>query len=125
MKLATPITAHGETLSEITLKRPTAAQAREIGALPYRVGEDGVPQPLVAPACRYIAVCAGIPPSSVDQLDITDLNALACFVTFFLIACVALTAFMAFMAFIAFIVFMLTIAKQASNDEETQRKRGN
>lgn len=77
MKLATPITAHGETLSEITLKRPTAAQAREIGVLPYRVAEDGVPQPLIAPACRYIAVCSGIPPSSVDQLDITDLNALA------------------------------------------------
>lgn len=76
MKLSKPITAHGETIEEITLKAPTAAQAREIGSLPYRVGEDGIPQPLLAPACRYIAMCAEIPPSSVDQLDLADLNAL-------------------------------------------------
>lgn len=77
MKLTKPITAHGEERHELTLKRPTTVQAREIGVLPYRVGEDGIPQPLLAPACRYIAVCAGIPPSSVDQLELVDLNALA------------------------------------------------
>lgn len=28
-------------------------------------------------AAKYIAVCAGIPPSSVNQLDLADLNALS------------------------------------------------
>ena len=28
-------------------------------------------------AAKYIAVCAGIPPSSVNQLDLADLNTLS------------------------------------------------
>lgn len=75
MKLSKPITAHGETIEEITLKRPTVAQARKIGELPYRITEGGLTTALET-ACRYVAACADIPPSSVDQLELNDLNAL-------------------------------------------------
>ncbi|WP_017255756.1 phage tail assembly protein, partial [Pseudomonas tolaasii] len=45
--------------------------------LPYKIdkGED-VSLDLDV-AARYIAVCAGIPPSSVNQLDLADFNALS------------------------------------------------
>ncbi len=76
MRLSKPITAHDKTVVEITLKRPTVAQARKIGELPYRITEDGMPQPVLETACRYVAACADIPPSSVDQLELNDLNAL-------------------------------------------------
>ena len=38
----------------------------------------------VVPA--YIAVCAGIPPSSVDQIDLSDLNQLAWTIAGFFLA---------------------------------------
>lgn len=77
VKLNTPIQAHGEEVTELTLRRPTAQEARAIKALPYTIGADEAVGLDLDVAAKYIAVCAGIPPSSVNQLDLADLNTLA------------------------------------------------
>jgi hypothetical protein len=72
--LAAPIQAHGKEVKELTLRRPTVQECRAIKSLPYNVGDSGYPVMEVETAAKYIAVCAGIPASSVNQLDLTDLN---------------------------------------------------
>ncbi|AZL68784.1 phage tail assembly protein [Pseudomonas oryziphila] len=75
--LSTPIQAHGEQKTELTLRRPTSRECRQIGQLPYRIEKDESVGLNLDIAAKYIVVCAGIPSSSVDQLDVTDLNGLA------------------------------------------------
>ena len=77
--LAKPITAHGEQLRELQLRRPTPAEAKKIGRMPYVVTDPstGAFSPDLSVVDAYISVCAGIPPSSVAQLDLSDLNQLA------------------------------------------------
>lgn len=77
VKLQLPIEAHGDQLSELTLRRPTVTEVRAIKALPYRIGKDEEVSLDMDVAAKYIAVCAGIPPSSVNQLDLADLNSLS------------------------------------------------
>ncbi|SET27236.1 Phage tail assembly chaperone protein, E, or 41 or 14 [Pseudomonas sp. NFR09] len=77
MKLSAPIEAHGEQLTSLTLRRPTVQEVRKIRALPYVIGKDEAVTLEMEVSAKYIAVCAGIPPSSVDQLDLTDLNTLS------------------------------------------------
>lgn len=72
--LAQPITAHGAEVTEISLRKPTAADARAVGVLPYRLNGSDIPDINIPAACQYISKCSGIPPSSVDQLDPFDLN---------------------------------------------------
>lgn len=76
-KLHVPIKAHGEELQVLDIRRPTTQEVRAIKALPYTLGDNSMP--VVEPdiACKYLAVCAGIPQSSIEQLDLADLNALA------------------------------------------------
>ncbi|SMG09449.1 phage tail assembly protein [Paraburkholderia susongensis] len=73
--LVSPVAAHGETLTAIRLSKPSGVDVREVGALPYVMGEDGVNLNTKA-AMKYISRLAAIPPSSVDQIDIADLNEL-------------------------------------------------
>lgn len=77
--LAKPITAHGEQLRELQLRRPTPAEAKKIGRMPYVLTDlkTGAYSPDLSVVDEYISVCAGIPPSSVAQLDLVDLNQLA------------------------------------------------
>lgn len=75
--LAAPIQAHGEEVKELTLRRPTVQECRAIKSLPYNIGESGYPLVDVEVAAKYIAVCAGIPASSVNQLGLPDLNSVA------------------------------------------------
>lgn len=77
IKLSSPIQAHGEQLTELVLRRPTSKEARAIKALPYRMGMDESISIDLDVAAKYIVECAGIPASSVDQLDLADLNSLA------------------------------------------------
>jgi len=77
VKLQVPIEAHGEQLNGLTLRRPTVTEVRAIKALPYRIGKDEEVSLDMDVAAKYIAVCAGIPPSSVNQLDLADLNTLS------------------------------------------------
>ncbi|MFG0501044.1 phage tail assembly protein [Pseudomonas putida] len=75
--LAEPIQAHGDEVKELTLRRPTVQECRAIKALPYNIGESGYPILDVEVAAKYIAVCAAIPASSVNQLALPDLNNVA------------------------------------------------
>ncbi|MFJ2540121.1 phage tail assembly protein [Pseudomonas sp. NPDC087614] len=68
VKLQVAIEAHGEPLTELFLSRP---------ALPYKIDKSEEVSLDMDVAAKYIAVCAGIPPSSVNQLDLADLNALS------------------------------------------------
>lgn len=61
-KLRHPIQAHGDELTELTLRRPTAGDMRQC---------DGLGD--IAMTLRMISLCAGIPPSSVDMIDGADL----------------------------------------------------
>ncbi|MDU8357979.1 phage tail assembly protein [Pseudomonas syringae group sp. J309-1] len=74
--LAVPITAHDQEVTEITLRRPTTKEVRAIKALPYKIDKDEAVTLDMDVAAKYIAVCASIPASSVDQLDISDFNTL-------------------------------------------------
>jgi len=69
--LQVPIEAQGEQLTVLNLRRPTVQEVRAIKALPYKIDKN---EEVTA---KYIAVCAGIPPSSVNQLDLSDLNTLS------------------------------------------------
>lgn len=77
IKLTTPITAHGNELTELVLQKPTTADCRKIGVLPYSITAKQLPEPNLAACANYISTSAGIPPSSVDQLDVVDFNAAA------------------------------------------------
>ncbi|WP_282364350.1 phage tail assembly protein [Pseudomonas sp. PS01297] len=76
-KLSTPIQAHGEEVSSITLRRPSVAECRAIRSLPYAIGKDEEVSLNLDAAAKYIAVCGAIPAPSVNQLDLADLNSLA------------------------------------------------
>lgn len=75
-KLDAPIEAHGESLSVLTIRRPTPQEARAIKALPYKIDSNEEVTLELETAAKYIAVCAAIPPSAVNQLDLSDFNAL-------------------------------------------------
>lgn len=75
--LSSPIKAHGEELKALTLRSPTPADARAVKALPYHVATDESVRIDPDAAAKYIVRMAGIPLSSVDQLNMADFNALA------------------------------------------------
>ncbi|MNR37093.1 Phage tail protein E [compost metagenome] len=75
--LSAPIQAHDEQVLELTLRRPTVAEVRAIKALPYKIDKNEDVSLDLDVAAKYIAICAGIPASSVNQLDLADLNNLA------------------------------------------------
>lgn len=75
-KLEAAIEAHGESLSVLSIRRPTPQEARAIKALPYKVDGNGDVVLELETGAKYIAICAAIPPSAVNQLDLSDFNAL-------------------------------------------------
>lgn len=75
-QLTTPIMAHDEELTTLTLKELTTKTVRKLG-LPYRLDEKGVPYPLPEIMAHYISALAVIPLSSVDQLSVVDFNTLS------------------------------------------------
>ena len=75
--LSLPITAHDAEVTLLTLRRPTVPECRAIKAMPYKIDKDEAVSVDLDVAAKYIAVCAAIPPSSVNQLDLNDLNGLA------------------------------------------------
>lgn len=74
IKLSVPIRAHDQELTELTLRRPAIHEVKAIKSLPYHFGGTGEIVPDTDIAVRYVALCAGIPPSSVEQIDLFDLN---------------------------------------------------
>lgn len=77
VKLQVAIEAHGEPVTELTMRRPTVQEVRAIKALPYKIDKNEEVSLDMDVAAKYIAVCADIPPSSVNQLDLADLNSLS------------------------------------------------
>ena len=75
-ELSSPIKAYGEELTKVTLRRPTAKECRTIGRMPYGLDERSMPVPDLAMVSKYLVVCLNIPESSVDQLQLNDLNQL-------------------------------------------------
>lgn len=74
--LREPIQAHGETVTELQLRRPTAQECREIRSFPYTLGQDMLPVAATDVAAKYIQRCCAIPESSVNQLSLEDFNAI-------------------------------------------------
>ncbi|MDH0730981.1 phage tail assembly protein [Pseudomonas sichuanensis] len=74
IKLSSPINAYDEERSELKLRRPTVQEVRAIKSLPYKIDQNDEISLDMDTAAKYIAVCAGIPPSSVNQLDLSDLH---------------------------------------------------
>lgn len=79
LKLTKPITAHGEEVSELTLRQPTTKEVIEIGLptllIPSVDGESvGIElrQKVVA---RYISRLASIPMGAVESLSLGDHSA--------------------------------------------------
>jgi ABC-type molybdate transport system ATPase subunit len=77
IKLQVAIQAQDETLTSLTLRRPTVQEVRAIKALPYKIDQNEEVSLDMEVTAKYIAVCAAIPPSSVNQLDLADLNTLS------------------------------------------------
>ena len=86
LKLASPITAYGEEVGELRLREPTVADARALKSLPYSLGEDGMPRPLLDVCARYIASLADVPDSAIDKLGVQDFHKLTWAVAGFFIS---------------------------------------
>ncbi len=75
--LSKAIKAHGEEVSEVTLRRPTSKEIKQIGRMPYLLDDGGKPTPNMAVMSDYLVLCLGIPESSVDQMALLDINQLS------------------------------------------------
>lgn len=75
--LSKPIQAHGETVSTLTLRRPTVAELRQYGQ-PYAIvpSSGGIKADYQVCAGLISTICA-IPPSSVDMIDSADFDDMA------------------------------------------------
>lgn len=71
--LSNPITAHGNEIESVTLRRPKGKDIVACG-YPLQLGE-GAAVPQAGAIAKYIARLGGIPPSSVDKIDPEDFNA--------------------------------------------------
>lgn len=76
IKLSKEIEAHGETLDELDVREPTPADVRAIKSLPYALDREENVHLRPDVVAQYIARLAGIPPSSVDQIDLVDFNSI-------------------------------------------------
>lgn len=85
-KLSVPIKAHGEELQVLDVRRPTTQEVRVIKTLPYKIDKSEEVSLDMDAVCKYVAVCATIPQSSVEQLDLSDLNGLAWMIASFFMA---------------------------------------
>ena len=66
VELKHPIQAHGETVSVLTMRRPTFGDLMQMDAVK---GE-------MAKTAKLVEVCAQIPASSVRSIDVEDLGAI-------------------------------------------------
>ena len=74
IRLRTPIEAHGETVSELTLAEPTLGVLEGVR---LEVGASGGVHVDLGDLHRLVAGMAGIPPSVARRIRVTDLAPLA------------------------------------------------
>ena len=75
--LSTPIEVHGQTLTVLSLREASSENAIKIGKLPYSINADQSVDIVLPVAVKYLAHLANVPPSSIAQLALSDLNSLA------------------------------------------------
>lgn len=68
------IQAHGDEIANLEYREPASEDAIDIGEMPYVVLANGRVKPLPDVAAQYLVKMAGIPMSSVKQLDLRDFN---------------------------------------------------
>ncbi len=77
IKLSKPIKAHGEEISELTLREPTVKDTIEVGQ-PFLIivgdGETGI-RIQNKTVAAYIVRLAGVPNSTVEQMSLSDFSA--------------------------------------------------
>lgn len=73
--LSSPITAHGERLTALTLRPLTVKELRQCGAMPFYDAADGSTRVDPGAVAALISTLAGIPTSSVDQMSASDFAA--------------------------------------------------
>jgi len=74
LALSAPVKAHGEEVSTLTL-RPLTARDLRVHGLPFVIQPGGGREMNMAVVAAMVADLAGIPLSSVDQMDPFDLTA--------------------------------------------------
>lgn len=81
--LNVPLQHGGETISVLTLRRPTTKEAMKIG-FPSSFGADGEKIDVnFERTLQYVSKCAGIPPSVAEKIDLSDLLPLGMVITSF------------------------------------------
>lgn len=71
MKLTEPVKFGDTELTELHLKSPKGKLIKQIG-LPFSFNQDGSFEMLTDRCAKYIAECASIPMSTVDELGADD-----------------------------------------------------
>lgn len=74
VKLTEPIMAHGEKMTELTIRAPTGKDAR-IHGVPYQVGHGGALIIDGDAMSRLLVDLCQVPLSSIDSLSFQDWNA--------------------------------------------------
>jgi hypothetical protein len=72
INLSSPITAHGEEVTELTLQEPTGKHIREIGSIPFGIDSSGDIKLDAKSIAQYISKLCAIPMSSVDAINPGD-----------------------------------------------------
>ena len=76
--LTQPLKAHGEEITELTLRQPKAKDCAQIG-LPYtiKMDDDGGQQMVInaAIAARFLSQLAAVPTSTIHAMTVADFNA--------------------------------------------------
>lgn len=90
-KLQEPIEHGSKMIEELSIRPPTTAEIRKVGGFPYKTDfvKEGEPDIDTDRCAKYLSICAGIPPSVVDKMDIGDFQA-AC-ITIYSFFAVSLT----------------------------------
>ena len=73
IKLSKSVRAHGDELYVLELREPTGKDVRELG-FPYTASGDAGVKMDAGVIAKYISRLAGVPPSSVDEMQPSDLN---------------------------------------------------
>lgn len=69
--LTRPVQAHGQDVSQLTMREPTGKDIRRIG-MPMAIGEGGAVTILAEPCARYMVELAAVPPSTIDAMPPAD-----------------------------------------------------
>lgn len=69
--LSVPVQHGSEELTELTLREPTPKDVNALG-LPYKLHADLTSEPVPAVCAKYISRLAGIPPSVVEKVALSD-----------------------------------------------------